>query len=97
MIVLSILQFLFHPFQKIEFKVFPNPFENEINIIVSEPININAFKIKLYNSLRKLVKLNSFTKSINSITVKTELLPSGIYILELKSDNQLFYKRVVKM
>ena len=68
-------------------KLFPNPVVGDyINI---EGINSN-FETKIFNVLGKLV-----LQSVNSKTINISNLQSGIYLVELSSDNSFITKKII--
>lgn len=71
--------------------VFPNPFENKININASEPV----YEVSLLNlnGQRVIVKNNS---NDYSSLFNLERIPSGIYILEIKFKEQIIRKKILK-
>lgn len=67
------------------FKIFPNPIKNEINI--------NATNVKtawLFSIDGKLLK------QVNSNQINTQKLPSGIYILKVQTDEGIVVKKIIK-
>lgn len=66
-------------FSQSAIKIYPNPVENKLHVDTDYEIE----SINLYSALGQLVQSNS---NQNSIDVST--LPSGIYLLEIKEQNQ---------
>ena len=73
-------------FNKENFKVFPNPVSDVINLVSSVWIE----KIELFDILGKKVLSSSNTKQLN-----VEHLKSGIYVLKVFSDNRSDSKKIV--
>lgn len=73
-------------FQDENFKIFPNPASDVINITASVAID----KIEMFNILGKKVLTTFGTKQLN-----VENFNSGIYVLKVYSDNQNVSKRIV--
>ncbi|MES2381896.1 MAG: PKD domain-containing protein [Bacteroidota bacterium] len=76
------------------FSTFPNPVENVLNIIISQPVTENAY-LSIYNSIGQKVMEQKLEPSHSERTVKlnTESLPEGIYVIELKGSDM---KQVAK-
>lgn len=77
--------------------VFPNPFENDLTI------NFDAKKhsdieITIHDINSKKLFSNSIKSKVgqNEVTLNLEFLPSGSYLLSIKSDNGITSKRIVK-
>jgi len=68
----------------LEFKIFPNPVKNIM--YVSFPDNIIRASISIYDVLGKQI-MESIIRGENRI-INLELLPRGVYIAKLKTDNQ---------
>lgn len=67
----------------LDFSIFPNPAQNEINLNLSEFISYNKIEVNLYD----LVGRKLFTKQIeSSISYKVPIaaLESGVYLVEIK-------------
>lgn len=68
--------------------VYPNPFQNEINIKLDQPAEY------------KIIDINGRTLLKGTLTsldrINTESLPMGIYILDLKIDDKHTVKKLVK-
>lgn len=67
------------------FKVYPNPFEDELNIKI-EKSGVSIVSVLIWNLLGKLEFQESFVKT-NSIKINTARLTSGIHIIQIKSDS----------
>lgn len=65
---------------KVDFQVYPNPFENEINIISEK--NSSNFTFQIFDSSGKSVLSNHLLNEVN-----TSHLPKGIYILNIFNQN----------
>jgi len=71
---------------KVDFSVYPNPANNELNIVMNEKIT----SIAIYSMDGQLV-LTSDTKQMN-----VSKLNSGVYLIKIISDNKVGVKRFVK-
>ncbi len=77
--------------EKPSFNVYPNPFENEINIIgFNNPTNV---KTEIYNSVGQKVMENNFS---NQIIISTENLQAGIYFLKLTENGKTTTYKMLK-
>ena len=76
-------------------KVVPNPTSSLVNVQFSKPI-FEAMDAALYSVSGILVK--SQTVQIGSTTVQYNLadLPSGVYLLRLKSQSGVLTERILK-
>ncbi len=79
--------------------IYPNPVENEMNIIINSP-SVQAMNITVYDLLCNKI-LNIYNKKINigetKITVNTSNLPKGIYFCKFEGSlHQSQMKFVVK-
>jgi hypothetical protein len=71
----------------INFKIFPNPAKNQFTIQLQEGLELQ--KVNLFNSLGQLI--NSTNKNI----ISTSNLTSGIYYVEIITDNGKASKKIV--
>jgi hypothetical protein len=73
--------------------IYPNPFENEITI----EIKPNSITIEIYD----LNGISIFLKNINQVKkteqIKLERLNKGIYFLKIKTREQNFFKKIIKI
>ena len=81
------------------FQVYPNPFENFINISFANSTNLSTpVSIIIYDVLgRKCFEENN--RSMESGTIKIELpsaLVAGLYMIEIAGDNFRIQKPLVK-
>jgi hypothetical protein len=73
-------------FSKVDFKVYPNPASNVINIASSKAID----KIEIFDVLGKKVLMTTETKQID-----VQGLKSGVYLFKVFNDNNSSVKRIV--
>ncbi len=78
-----------------DFSVYPNPFENQINIQIQGGQYENAV-IELFNSLGQSIFVKSY-RNEERINVSTQNLSTGQYFLQINIDNKITTKRVLKM
>lgn len=77
--------------EKPSFNVYPNPFENEINVIgFNNPMNV---KTELYNAVGQKVMESNFS---NQTIILTENLQAGMYFLKLTDNGKTTTYKVVR-
>ncbi len=75
-----------------EFSIYPNPTSNNVNIeFVELPKNT---KITLYNAMGQ--KLQSQTVNQKTITLSMEVLPEGVYMVEVYSNEKTSVHKLIK-
>ena len=75
--------------------IFPNPFSSEIYINKAFK-NDKVTDIKLYNSNGQLQKTGAVISEDTSYLLNTDKLPSGLYILEIKTVNETYFSKIIK-
>ncbi len=75
------------------FSVYPNPFQGEF--YVSPELNGQAFSLVLIDILGKVVFQKSYLGE-ERVFISVPEIPSGVYLLQLRSGNVLETKRIVK-
>jgi hypothetical protein len=80
--------------QKNEFKIYPNPFNNSITVSGREKIN----GIQILSMEGKIVYNSpSIISSFSPISIPTDQLLPGIYILKLLThQNHIYYEKIIK-
>ena len=74
--------------------VFPNPFEEEVNIYLNNgPETVNA---QIFNYAGQLIRKKDYPLISNEISINFTGLPSGIYILKFKGEGVNSNVKVVK-
>lgn len=76
---------------KDSFNVFPNPFENDF-VVTADEIPFATFIV--FDSMGRSVKSGALNETQNRVT--TSDLQSGVYLLEIRSDNERHAQRLVK-
>jgi len=78
------------------FKVYPNPFTDRLNLVFNSKEMGNAI-IEIYNQSGVLVKYRKQQNSAGEqfIEINTEDMASGIYFLNLRINNQKVFKKIV--
>ena len=77
----------------LDFSVYPNPTDKMINIVIPHA-TFKSGKVTVYNSLGMRI-LSSDVKTERRLSIDMSAYPTGLYIVELKSENAVLHKRVV--
>jgi hypothetical protein len=77
----------------IDFKIFPNPIDNELNITLVNNHNINTLQI--YSCQGQLVHSSILQPSQTSYKINTSTWISGIYFIIIKSDIGLMKSKII--
>jgi hypothetical protein len=75
-----------------DFKVYPNPTINELNF--EFPQNIQSANVQVYNVLGKQILQKTLKKTYPKLN--TSSWASGMYVVQIVTDNAVQTKRVVK-
>ena len=73
-----------------EISVFPNPFNDEINIHINNQSECTAY---IHDMNGKLL----ISKNINKKLVLQPKIDSGIYFLEIKSEENSYKKKIIRL
>ncbi|MFK7934133.1 MAG: reprolysin-like metallopeptidase [Saprospiraceae bacterium] len=79
-----------------QIKVFPNPVKASLTLEMAQPLTSESV-LTIYNAQGQLVSERKLANQQNIVTMSTAHLPTGIYVVTLLSDNQLFTKQFVKL
>jgi hypothetical protein len=78
-------------------KVYPNPADEilkaELRSLPDANLEDQVFDIMIYNNLGQLLKTEEITFKENSVVIKTDNLPEGVYSLKLKGSGGIISKR----
>ncbi|MBL7911728.1 MAG: T9SS type A sorting domain-containing protein [Bacteroidia bacterium] len=74
---------------KNNFNIFPIPAKDELNISFSLDLNNEFAKVEILNSLGQLLREEEIVFKNKRALIKTNELPNGVYLLNLKSSNSL--------
>ena len=77
---------------KTEFEVFPNPTISELNF--EFPQNIQSVNVKVYNVLGNQIMQTTLKKSYPKLNTNT--WASGMYVIQVVTENEVQTKRVLK-
>jgi Secretion system C-terminal sorting domain len=81
------------PSQEDQARVFPNPTNDVLNVIM--PVLKNHFNVRIYNSLGELVLEKKFLNT-SQFTIDVLNLSSGFYSLQIKTEDTEFNYNFVK-
>ena len=77
-----------------KFSLYPNPFKDEINVVVSDDFK-NDTKVYLYDMFGRIQNI-PFTINETYINLKTNNLPVGNYVLKVVNGEAIFNKVIIK-
>ena len=75
-----------------DFKVYPNPTISELNF--EFPQNIQSVNVKVYNVLGNQIMQTTLKKSYPKLNTNT--WASGMYVIQIVTENEVQTKRVLK-
>jgi para-nitrobenzyl esterase len=76
----------------IDATIYPNPFNNDINIAIKD--NIDNTTISIINAVGKVVLTKKTNSYINNISLSD--LPIGMYFVKIVTDNKTITRKVIK-
>lgn len=79
--------------EKAKFTIYPNPTSSEINLIFDETIK-DIIEVSIYTIEGKKV-FNKLSMSENNIIKINSILSQGIYIVEVKMNNETYNKKII--
>ena len=74
------------------FKLYPNPTDSQLNLIIEREIEVKSFTI--YNVSGQLIKTIPIIK--NATTIDVSNLESGVYFINILSDKGNFYSKFIR-
>ncbi len=80
--------------------IFPNPTTTSINVIVTTEDRLNNVYFKLINNQGRVLKdieKKQINSGENTITIPLEDVKPGMYILLVKSGNNMIYRKIIKL
>ena len=75
----------------IQLAVFPNPTQGYLQISSSSPI----IGIRIFDSLGKIVKTENSKSELNK-SISIDNLPSGVYVVAVKTIGGVAFKNIIK-
>ena len=76
----------------VNISVFPNPASDKIEVSSQQSV---ISSIEIYNLLGEKVYTSPFTENRLSVTFNISNIPSGVYVLHVKANKGMFYKKIV--
>ncbi len=76
-------------------QLFPNPFQNQITLKLSENYKKNL-NISIYDLLGNRLKFLKFPDEINSVSVSMSEFSKGIYFIEISDNESSVFKKIIK-
>lgn len=73
--------------------IFPNPTADEVNIVLSNKINLSA-SIIIYNTLGEIIIQEKMSTNEKKLDIST--LPNGLYFLKINSKENTITKKIIK-
>jgi hypothetical protein len=95
--IVSIKNFEYQNDVDLQLDVYPNPFNNIININYSIPSNENV-TLEIYNVLGERVKSiieNTAIKTKETISFNANIFSSGVYYLIMRTNSQQIARKIV--
>ncbi len=77
------------------FNIYPNPTSTKISYVLPESVG-DIYTLTVVNGAGEIVITKTLNKYVNESILQLEQLNQGIYILQLKDDNNVFTKRFIK-
>ena len=76
--------------------VFPNPFNENITILLPNSFN-GDLTLEMFDILgKKVLSERRLPSNSNKYIIKTDNLPGGIYILEVRSEEIIYHQKLIK-
>jgi hypothetical protein len=75
------------------FQIFPNPSSDNITVALNERLTNNSY-LYIYNSLGQFLKCIPVTSTL--IDVKLTDYQNGVYIIQIKSEDRIMTKKIIK-
>lgn len=79
---------------KLQAKVYPNPFHDELRIVLEESLSQNG-KLRLYDLTGRMIYQSQLSAGEREWQIAPAMAP-GIYLLQLQSGDRQFSSRVIK-
>lgn len=76
-------------------RAYPNPTDGLFEIVIDEPFT-TYYKVEVYNDLGVLVKKIILNGSELTYQIDLTSFPTGIYLLNIKSENKLYQSKIIK-
>lgn len=76
-------------------KLFPNPTQNALSLVIPNQINGQAVVVKLFNMEGKNIFTKSFQPLTPEYTLNLHQIPNGLYLIEITTDKVRFQSKLV--
>ena len=76
-------------------QIYPNPVTDYLTVKIPAN-NKTILNIKIYNMIGNEIKELNFSESENSVLISMSEFPIGIYIIEVKTNRDSIYKKIIK-
>ena len=76
-----------------QFKCYPNPFQNRLNIFLDNKKKTNVF---IYDIHGKIIKEKMIESGKNEIVLNTSTLKNGMYLVLLKNSQNISVQKIIK-
>jgi hypothetical protein len=83
--------------QNVDFNIYPNPFLDEITLIFRNP-EVSTEEIEIFNPKGERVfaaAANDFRRTLEIKNLQN--LPAGVYMVKVKSENQVYVQKLIKL
>jgi methionine-rich copper-binding protein CopC len=83
--------------QNADFNIYPNPFLDEITLIFRNP-EVSTEEIEIFNPKGERVfaaAANDFRRTLEIKNLQN--LPAGVYMVKVKSENQVYVQKLIKL
>lgn len=79
--------------QSLSINLFPNPAKNTLSVLPNEMLKEN-YSVILFDALGKQVLKQNLTTANETLDVSH--LPTGIYVVNISSENKVFQTKIIK-
>lgn len=81
---------------KNNFIVYPNPFDNLVNLKIENWENSRSVEYAIYNQFGQIVLQNNVNLESSSFNINTETFPAGIYFIRVQTDGFVETRKLVR-
>ena len=84
------------PFSAMELSVYPNPGERQVTLSLGEAVNVAAAQVRLHSLQGRTVWQGQWTSPSTPLTVEAQQIPSGVYLIQVQTNEGVLTQRWVK-
>ena len=86
-------------FDKIDLNVFPNPFDGQINFVLTDQLGEGITSLNIYDAFGRMVSVHGNEAAMNNTETSLDLsgFSSGIYFYSLKIGDSILTGKIVKV